>query len=169
MTRPSELSPEIGKLLSYLELLIVAKKMGIREFERRVKMSYGTLARLFSGKITLKFQTVLDMLEVLDVPPKAFFAAVFSADEGSPAKAEDLLRKVTKLTIPEPPAPEVFRAEIKRMIEEVLTERESPKAAPDDASEKVNSPEPSDPDTDSSPEQSRSVAPKPGRKPKPAT
>jgi transcriptional regulator with XRE-family HTH domain len=89
------LSDDVSKMLSFLELLIVARKIGIREFERRAKMSAGTLARLFSGKITLKFQTVLDMLEVLDVPPaetegKALLQQV--VDDGPPGEKMPLGR-----------------------------------------------------------------------------
>lgn len=118
------LSEQVSRMLSYLELLIVARKIGIREFERRAKMSAGTLARLFSGKITLKFQTMLDMLEVLDVPPDAFFSVVFSSDEVNPDRADELLRRVQSLSFPTAPPAAVFsKREFRQMIEEVVTER----------------------------------------------
>lgn len=133
-------------MLSFLDLLIVARKIGIREFERRTKMSAGTLARLFSGKITLKFQTVLDMLAVLDVPPAAFFAVVFSADEAHPERAEDLLRRVQSLSFPAaPPAAIVFtKREIRLIIEEILAERQPSAGSPDgDEPSPSNEPKPS--------------------------
>jgi transcriptional regulator with XRE-family HTH domain len=170
MTRPSELSPNVAKVLSLLELLIAAKKIGTREFERRLKMSYGTVARIFSGKITLKFQTVLDMLEVLEVPAQGFFASVLSSDDaGIPTGAEDLLRRVKKLTIPEPPEREIFRAEIKQMIEEILTERLTPEATDEDGDPGEASPSsPSDSASAPAPERSRRTTPRPsGRRPKP--
>ncbi len=123
--QPRNSSPEVTKVLSFLELLVAARKMKIREIERRLEMSGGTLARIFNGKITLKFQAVLDLLEVLEVSPQGFFAAVFSdGGEGTvPTGAEDLLRRVARLTLPGPPATKVYRAEIKQIIEEVLSER----------------------------------------------
>jgi transcriptional regulator with XRE-family HTH domain len=122
----SELSPEVQKVLSFLELLIVANKMGIREFERQVGLSHGTLARLLSGKITLTFQRLLDMLKPLKVPPQAFFAAVFSIDEVRSPQADQMLKKVQSLTFPDPPvAPQAFsRADIRRLVEEVLAEKQ---------------------------------------------
>jgi transcriptional regulator with XRE-family HTH domain len=120
----SELSPGITKILSLIELLIVSKRIPIREFERRLRMSNGTLARLFSGKITLKLQTLLDMLTVLEVDPQAFFAAAFSVSRSPSAETEDLLRRVQSLSFPEPPPLLIFsKADIKRLIEEVLDER----------------------------------------------
>ena len=135
------LSDDVSKMLSFLELLIVARKIGIREFERRAKMSAGTLARLFSGKITLKFQTVLDMLEVLDVPPAAFFSVVFTTDEVSSDRVEDLLRRVQSLSFPDPPAAAVLsKREIRQMIEEVLAERQLSASSPKDAASAPESP-----------------------------
>jgi transcriptional regulator with XRE-family HTH domain len=127
---PNELSPEIGKVVSYLELLIASKKLGIREFERRLTMSYGTLARIFSGKTILKFQTVLDMLEVLEVSPHAFFSTVFAGDETG-GGAQELLRKVQSLGFPDaPPQPVLSRDEVRRMIDEALAERQDPSVSP---------------------------------------
>ncbi len=124
---PNELSPEISKVISYLEVLITAKKLGIREFERRLTMSYGTLARIFSGKTTLKFQTVLDMLEVLGVSPQAFFSTVFAGGEMNSEGAQELLRKVQSLSFPDTlPVPVISRDEIRRMIDDALSERQDP-------------------------------------------
>jgi transcriptional regulator with XRE-family HTH domain len=118
-SRTHELSPDVGKVVQFLQLLITAKKLGIREVERRTEMSYGTLARLFSGKITLKFQTILDLLEVLEVSPNAFFSAVFS-DALSPDGVKDLMR-VQTLALLNPHPPVGFtRDEIKQMIQEAL-------------------------------------------------
>jgi hypothetical protein len=138
---PHELSPEISKVISYLEVLITAKKIGIRELERRLTMSYGTLARIFSGKTTLKFQTVLDMLEVLEVSPHAFFSTVFAVDEMNSEGAQELLRKVQSLSFPDaPPLPVISRDEIRRMIDEALAERQDPSVSPKGSSLEGDSP-----------------------------
>lgn len=131
MTPPAPLSTETRKVLSNLELLIAAKKVGVGEVERQLGISRGTLYRLFTGKITLKFQTVLDVLQVLDVSPKAFFREVFG-DETSNG-TDHLATSVRTLAFPDPSSGvQVFtRTDLKRMIEEVLTERSpAPAAAP---------------------------------------
>jgi transcriptional regulator with XRE-family HTH domain len=127
MADPAELTPEVSRILSLLEVLIAARKVSIREMERRLKVSNGTLARLFSGKISLKFQHILDLLEILEVAPKAFFRVAYSLDDPGTIKAEELLRQVQNLAFPDPPEPLVVtRAEILKMIEEALAAREDP-------------------------------------------
>src|SRR5436305_2271440 len=125
MADPAELTPEVERILSLLELLIAAKKAGIRGVERQLAVSHGTLARLFSGKIALKFQQILDLLEVLEVTPKAFFRVAYSLDDPGSMKAEELLRQLQGLALPDPPVPTVLsRAEIQRMIEDALAARQ---------------------------------------------
>jgi transcriptional regulator with XRE-family HTH domain len=127
MADPSELSPEVSRILSLLEVLIAARKLSIREIERRLNVSNGTLARLFSGKISLKFQHVLDLLEILDVTPKAFFRAGYSLDDPGAMKAEELLRQAQDLAFPNPRESSVpSRAEIVKMIEDALAARQDP-------------------------------------------
>jgi transcriptional regulator with XRE-family HTH domain len=129
MADPAELTPEVARILSLLELLIAAKKVSIRDVERRLAASNGTLGRLFSGKISLKFQHILDLLEILDVTSKAFFRVAYSLDDPGSMKAEELLRQVQGLAFPDPPVPTVLtRAEIQRMIEEALATRQGPPA-----------------------------------------
>lgn len=132
MTRTHQLAPDISSVLSYLELLIVSRKLSIRDFERRMKMSHGTMNRLFSGKLTLKLQTLLDMLQVLGIPARSFFAAVFSEAKETSEDAENLLRRVQKLSFPEPTptAVPVSRVEIKQLIVEVLRDLQNPRLAP---------------------------------------
>ncbi len=104
MADRNELSPEVSRIIDYLELLIAAKKIGIRELERRLDASKGTLNRLFSGKIALKLQTLFDILEVLEVAPNDFFPLVYAKD-GSTASREEMLRKVQSLALLDEPAP----------------------------------------------------------------
>src|SRR5438270_2384546 len=73
MADPAELTPETARIPALLEVRIASRKIRIRELERRLKVSNGTCARLFSGKISLKFQHILDILAILDVTPRAFF------------------------------------------------------------------------------------------------
>jgi transcriptional regulator with XRE-family HTH domain len=130
MADPAELTPEASRILSLLEVLIAARKVSIREMERRLKVSNGTLARLFSGKISLKFQHILDLLEILEVAPKAFFRVAYSLDDPGTMKAEELLRQVQNLAFPDPPMPAVLtRDDIQKMIEDALAARQDPPKA----------------------------------------
>jgi transcriptional regulator with XRE-family HTH domain len=130
MADPAELTPEVSRILSLLEVLIAARKVSIREMERRLKVSNGTLARLFSGKISLKFQHILDLLEILEVAPKAFFRVAYSLDDPGTMKAEELLRQVQNLAFPDPPMPAVLtRDDIQKMIEDALAARQDPPKA----------------------------------------
>jgi transcriptional regulator with XRE-family HTH domain len=130
MADPAELTPEVSRILSLLEVLIAARKVSIREMERRLKVSNGTLARLFSGKISLKFQHILDLLEILEVAPKAFFRVAYSLDDPGTMKAEELLRQVQTLAFPDPPVPAVLtRDDIQKMIEDALAARQNPPKA----------------------------------------
>jgi transcriptional regulator with XRE-family HTH domain len=134
MADPAELTPEVARILSLLELLIAAKKASIREVERQLNVSNGTLARLFSGKVSLKFQHILDLLQILDVMPKAFFRVAYSLDDPGSMKAEELLRQVQGLAFPDPPVPTVLtRTEIQRMIDEALAARQVPPASETDS------------------------------------
>jgi AcrR family transcriptional regulator len=130
MTSRDELSPEVSRIVEYLELLIAARKIGIREVERRLDASKGTLNRLFSGKIALKLQTVFDILEVLAVTPEDFFSLVFSK-EGSSSAKEEMLRRVQSLILPNtPPPPVLTREEVTRIVEEVLSKLPTAAHAP---------------------------------------
>jgi AcrR family transcriptional regulator len=121
MASRDELSPEVSRIVEYLELLIAARKIGIREVERRLDASKGTLNRLFSGKIALKLQTVFDILGVLEVTPEDFFSLVFSKESSSSAK-EEMLRRVQSLILPNTaPPPALTREEVTRIVEEVLS------------------------------------------------
>jgi AcrR family transcriptional regulator len=128
------LSPEVSRVIEYLELLIAARKIGIREVERHLDISKGTLNRLFSGKITLKLQAVFDILEVLQVTPEEFFSLVYSKEGANSAK-EETLRRVQSLVLPStPPPPVLTREEVTRIIEEVLSKvpmtAQGPQTAP---------------------------------------
>jgi transcriptional regulator with XRE-family HTH domain len=121
MAADNELSPEVSKIVDYLELLIAARKIGIREIERRLDASKGTLNRLFSGKISLRLQTVFEILKVLDVTPEEFFPLVYAKERSNSSK-EEMLRKVQSLTLPDTPPPAVLtREEVTRIVEEVLS------------------------------------------------
>jgi transcriptional regulator with XRE-family HTH domain len=141
MADPAELTPETARILALLEVLIASRKIRIRELERRLKVSNGTCARLFSGKISLKFQHILDILAILDVTPRAFFRVAYSLEDPGSLKAEELLRQVQDLAFPDPPVPAVLsRAEIQRMIEDAIAARQPPPASEPETSSRPRRP-----------------------------
>jgi transcriptional regulator with XRE-family HTH domain len=141
MADPAELTPETARILALLEVLIASRKIRIRELERRLKVSNGTCARLFSGKISLKFQHILDILAILDVTPRAFFRVAYSLEDPGSLKAEELLRQVQDLAFPDPPVPAVLsRAEIQRMIEDAIAARQPPPTSEPETSSRPRPP-----------------------------
>lgn len=127
----NELSTEVSRIIDYLELLIAARRIGIREIERRLDSSKGTLNRLFSGKVALKLQTLFNILEILEVTPEDFFSLVFSKDGGSSA-GEEMLRRVQSLILPHPPPPPVLtREDIQRIVEEHFLTTAPPDSPPE--------------------------------------
>jgi transcriptional regulator with XRE-family HTH domain len=113
---------ELSRMTSLLETLIFAKKIRIREVERRLEISNGTLARIFSGKIELKFRHILDLLEILEVQPKTFFKVAYSLPDTETVKEEELLRQVQGIVLPDPAATAVLtRQDVEAMIAEALS------------------------------------------------
>jgi|SRR3954471_17448362 transcriptional regulator with XRE-family HTH domain len=128
MADPTELSPEVTRILNLLELLISARRVSIREVERRLNVSNGTLARLFSGKITLKYQHILDLLEILEMAPREFFRTAYSVDDPGLEKADESFRQAKALAFPDPQEPVALtRGDVQTMIEKALAAMMKPK------------------------------------------
>lgn len=128
---------ELLKITSLLETLIFAKKIRIREVERRLGISNGTLARIFSGKIELKFRHILDLLDILDVQPKTFFKVAYSLSEPGAMKGEELLRQVQGIVLPEPAVTAVLtRQDVEAMITDALAKAGGPPPTQSPASPK---------------------------------
>ena len=120
MAESSTVSPEVRKILEAIEVLIIRRRIKRREFERRIKVSGGSLSRMVSGKLVLKVETLFEMLKVLEVDPFSFFNAVF-AGGGSSDRAQDLFREVQSVPLPQPQAAiSLTREEIKKLVEEAL-------------------------------------------------
>jgi transcriptional regulator with XRE-family HTH domain len=69
---------EVLRFARLLELVVRVSRMSTRELERRLEMSTGTLNRIFSGKIELKLRHILDIHEILELPPEEFFKMAYS-------------------------------------------------------------------------------------------
>jgi len=122
MPGSNKVSPEVRRIVEAIELLLVRRRIKRRDFERRIKLSAGSLSRMLSGKGVLKVDTLFEMLKVLEVSPLAFFNSVFSEDEPTEG-ADELYRKVQSLALPEPSQPVVIsKAEIKEAVAEALSQ-----------------------------------------------
>lgn len=90
---------EIRRLAKLLESVLrfrggsadTGLRVGARAIERKLGWSAGTLSRVLSGRIELKFRHLFDVLEALEFPAADFFALAYQKRSRSPA-SQDLLR-----------------------------------------------------------------------------
>lgn len=85
---------QIRSVVSLLKTLIRFSDTNNREIEKRLGFSGGYLSRLLSGKIEVKMQHILAILDLIDLHPHEFFAMAFPADR---KEASPLLRHLQKV------------------------------------------------------------------------
>ena len=90
------------RILELLEALIVLRKIKPRDLEVDLGLSAGTIRRILTGKIELKFHHITDILAVLDIPPGTFFKIAYETDD--PAEAKSQLARAHRLAQFEPRA-----------------------------------------------------------------
>jgi hypothetical protein len=118
MANPRE-SLRIARLL---ERLVLLKKYPIKKLERDLNVSSGYLFRVFSGRISLRFSHITDILEAIGIEPKTFFKMAYDMDDGSSGAlfAEELRRQVSEVQLPEPlPSPD--SADFEERVIEILS------------------------------------------------
>jgi transcriptional regulator with XRE-family HTH domain len=106
------MQPSEARILELLDALIGMRKFGIRDMERRLGMSVGTLRRILNGRIELKFRHITDILEVLDIPARTFFKVAFETD---PVEVESLLSSAQRLTA-EPKTLSLTREDLEAVV-----------------------------------------------------
>lgn len=81
---------EVVRILAMLRDAVRYSNLSNREVERRLGVSAnsGYLSRLFAGTRELKLRQVLDILDVVELPPANFFRAAFA----EPDESSDALR-----------------------------------------------------------------------------
>ncbi|HEV8578903.1 MAG TPA: helix-turn-helix transcriptional regulator [Thermoanaerobaculia bacterium] len=95
--------------------------LSIRTVEARLGLSNGTLRRIFSGRIKLKFDLILDILEILEISPRSFFKVAYEIEDPESLTSEELLNHLRKLGLPEATAPPTFqRSEMESVVLETL-------------------------------------------------
>jgi hypothetical protein len=116
---------ETRRLTNLLESLVRVKKIPVREVERRLDYAGGTMNRIFNGKIEIKLRHILSVLEILEVPPSAFFQIAYEKG-GEAMGVEQILARLERMGLasrPEPPAAQpVTPDDLRRTIAEVLQE-----------------------------------------------
>jgi transcriptional regulator with XRE-family HTH domain len=111
---------ELQRITGLLEVLIRIKNRTIRDLERSLGFSAGTLGRILSGKIELKFRLLLDVLELLEVPPKTFFKMAYEIEDPEGEGYQAIISQLRRLKLPEGPTPLYSRAELETVIVETL-------------------------------------------------
>lgn len=103
MTMPtSKMDARLARIASYLELLIFDAGIPIRQLEVRLKVSHGTINRLLSGKVELKFRHVLEILDVLGIADEVFFKGLGAAAQEERPRATEIRRRAQKTLLPAP-------------------------------------------------------------------
>jgi hypothetical protein len=76
---------EVKRILAMLRDAVRYSNLSNREVERRLEVSAnsGYLSRLFAGDRELKLRQVLEILQVVGLPPANFFRAAFSTPDDS--------------------------------------------------------------------------------------
>jgi transcriptional regulator with XRE-family HTH domain len=138
MDPDEDVERETRRLTSLLESLVKIKRLTVRDLERQLGLSVGTLGKLFAGKRELKVRQVLAILKVLDVPRAAFFRLAYENADADPA-SEEILSSLAKLTgtdalktllLP------VSREELHNVVGDILREfglLPDPTSSPDDS------------------------------------
>lgn len=96
---------EVTRVLAILRDAVRYSNLSNREVERRLGVSAnsGYLSRLFAGTRELKLRQILDILDVVGLPPANFFRATYSEPDDS---SESLrLERILAHAHPEKPRP----------------------------------------------------------------
>lgn len=118
---------EVVRILAMLRDAVRYSNLSNREVERRLGVSAnsGYLSRLFAGTRELKLRQILDVLDVVGLPPANFFRAAFAEPDDSPESLR--LERVLAHAHPEQPRPagsagpeEVPVALTEQQIEEMM-------------------------------------------------
>jgi len=81
------MSPEVQHMLSVLRSVIRGLGYNYQDVAKKLGLSSGYMSRLFSGKIDLKFQHIVDISRVLGFEPEEIFHLAYprAKDTASPS------------------------------------------------------------------------------------
>ncbi|MBW8879721.1 MAG: hypothetical protein JF614_32715 [Acidobacteria bacterium] len=111
-----------ARVLRLLESLLVIRKVRLVALERHLDLSAGTIRRIFKGEIELKYRMVIEVLDILEIPPLTFFQIAYGADtttEGMVAKLDHIRPSDSAAAV----GVERFsRSDLQELIKATLTE-----------------------------------------------
>lgn len=81
---PVNTHDEVPRILAMLRDAVRYSNLSNREVERRLGSNSGSLSRLFAGTSEPRLRQILDILEIVGLPPANFFRAVFAEPDPSP-------------------------------------------------------------------------------------
>jgi transcriptional regulator with XRE-family HTH domain len=117
---------EVQRVRRLLELLVRAKAARISALENSLGVASGYLNRIFSGAVMLKYEHVLDILDLLEVPYGIFFRTAYSVDE--PVDSEEIIQKIQALSVPDPLPPNTLsREDVEETLKQWLDARFGPR------------------------------------------
>lgn len=121
-----EKDEDVTRILAMLRDAVRFSNLPNREVERRLGSASGSLSRLFAGSGELKLRQILDILEIVGLPPANFFRVAFSEPDDSPEslRMERILLHSYPLPRPETPeevsAAPLTEAQVEEMMKKTL-------------------------------------------------
>jgi transcriptional regulator with XRE-family HTH domain len=110
---------ESRRVAELLERLLLFRKLSIQQVETDLDLGRGTLGRIFSGKIELKYRHIIAILKAIDLSPEIFFQIAYNIrDLENPQQNLLQLRQVE----PPPPPPPITasRQQFEEAVVDVL-------------------------------------------------
>jgi transcriptional regulator with XRE-family HTH domain len=85
MSSQAKMSPEVKKMLDVLRSVIRGLGYNYQDVATKLGLSSGYMSRLFSGKIELKFQHIVDISRALGFEPDEIFQLAYPPGKDSPS------------------------------------------------------------------------------------
>jgi transcriptional regulator with XRE-family HTH domain len=108
------------RIARLLERLVLFQKLPIQKLEDDMGVGRGFLARIFSGKIDLKYRHLVHILTAIDVAPEAFFKLAYDIpDDGTASSSSKALGQLRRVDPPASPSlpPEHFEAAVVAVLQ----------------------------------------------------
>ena len=115
---------QTAQLAKVLKTTIHSLGFSLREVERRLKLSRGYLTRLFGGEMDLKMDHVVEIAEVIGVPPEEIFHLAFPLEPQPSTPQVARLREafgVSSEPSPRPEEPSAIEREIEQIVNRALS------------------------------------------------
>jgi transcriptional regulator with XRE-family HTH domain len=114
---------QTADLAKVLKTTIHTLGLSLREVERRLKLSRGYLTRLFGGEMDLKVDHVVEIAEVIGIPPEELFQLAFPVVPRASTPEVARLRETFGVNAPavQPEGASAIEREIEQMVNRALS------------------------------------------------